>query len=319
MNTNENIIYLAQNNSRKCYPKRLDEIDKTIPYFQLSKSSLGKYDMKCFSYETHDNVDRMNLWYQYLTHMILPNINNKIDISGYYNIQLHDSYTYLNDDKKYNNILCFSKFKNDNGPVLIVDPYMIYNWGNMLNNVNDDIDWNKKKNKIIFLGTTTGNKDANKNERINTCLWSLNNKDFCDFYITKVAQMNIVDVQSKITEFNKIYRHPMSILEQLQYKYHLSIDGNTCRFDIWPYKTNTVNMKFESKEMLWYYPLLQNDVHFIDINKDTLKNKFDYYNNNPQLAQIMIHNAKKLANDIFRPIIHQMYTVNLFESIGLNK
>ena len=105
----------------------------------------------------------------------------------------------------------------------------------------------------------------------------------------------------------------------MQYKYQLNIDGNTCRFDTWPYKTNTVNMKYDSKEMLWYYPLLQEDVHYIGVNKNNIKEKFDFYNNNPQLSQIMIYNAKKLSNNIFRPMVHQIYTVKLFESIGLNK
>jgi hypothetical protein len=321
MYAHENIIHLAQNNSHKCYPKRLENIDQTIPYFQITKSPLGKYDMQCFAYEHHDNADRMQLWQQYLQQMILPNIDYNIDVSGYYNIQLHDSYTYLDDNKDYKDVLCFSKFKNDNGPILIPDPYMICNWGNMLNSINDEQEWTKKKNKIVFVGTTTGNRDHIKNERINTCLWSLNNnnKDFCDFYITKVAQMDILNIRSKILNFDKIYRNPMSIYEQLLYKYQLSIDGNTCKFNIEQFKMNSVAMKYESKEMLWYYPLLQEDVHYIGVNKDNIKNKFDFFNNNPSLAQIIIYNAKKLSNNIFRPIMHQMYTVKLFESIALNK
>lgn len=319
MNTHENIIHLAQNNSRKCYPKRLDEINITIPYFQITKIQLGKYDVQGFAYETHDNADRMNLWEQYLKKMILPNIDYNIDISGYYNIQLHDSYTYLEDNKKYDNVLCFSKFKEDNGPILIPDPYMICNWGNMLNNINDNMEWTKKKNKIVFNGTTTGNKDPIKNQRIDTCLWGLNNKNFCDFHITKVAQMKFEDIQSKIPEFDKIYRQPMGIQEQINYKYHLSLDGNTCRFDIWNYKTNTINMKYDSKEMLWWYPLLNEEIHYVSVNKENINNKFEFYNSNPQLAQIMIYNAKKLSNNIFRPIINQLYTVKLFESIALNK
>lgn len=78
-------------------------------------------------------------------------------------------------------------------------------------------------------------------------------------------------------------------------------------------------MKYDSKEMLWYYPLLQNDVHFIDVNKDDMKNKMDFYANNPQLAHVMIFNAKKTASMLFRPIVHQMYTINLFETIAQNK
>jgi hypothetical protein len=319
MNTHENIIHLAQHNSRKCYPKRLEEIDQSIPYFQLTKTQLGKYDMKCYAYEKHDNADRMQLWEQYLKNMILPNIDYNVDLTGYFNIQLHDSYTYLNDNKDYKDVLCFSKFKDDKDPILIPDPYFICNWGNMLNNINDEQEWTKKKSKIVFVGTTTGNREPIKNERINLCLWGLNNKDFCDFNITKVAQMNLLDVKSKIPDFDKFYKTNMSIPDQMQYKYQLSIDGNTCKFNVEQYKMSSVVMKYDSREMLWYYPLLQEDVHYVGVNKNNIKEKFDFYNNNPQLAQIMIYNAKKISNNIFRPIIHQMYTVKLFESIALNK
>jgi len=320
MNINENILHLAQQNSRKCYPKTLEEINTSIPYFKLSKSQLGKYDMQCFAYEKHDNAERMNLWEQYLKNMILPNIDYNVDLSGYYNIQLHDSYTYLDDNKDYESVLCFSKFKNDQGPILIPDPYMIHNWGSLLNSFNDDQEWTKKKKKIIFAGTTTGNRDPLKNLRINTCMWSLNNNDFCDFHITKVAQMNISDVKTKISDFDKIFRHTqISIPEQMQYKYQLNIDGNTSKFNVEQFKMNSVVMKYDSNDMLWYYPLLNEDVHYVGVNKDNIKNKFEFFNNNPQLAQIMIYNAKKLTNNLFRPIVHQMYTVKLFESIGLNK
>jgi hypothetical protein len=320
MNTNENILYLAQQNSRKCYPKQeLDDVNLTIPYFKLTKSQLGKYQMECFAYENHDNADRMKQWEQYLKQMILPNIDYNIDVSGYYNIQLNDSYTYLEDGKDYENVLCFSKFKEDREIILIPDPYMIRNWGGVLNSINDEKEWNKKINKVCFFGTTTGNRDPIKNKRINTCLWSLNNKDFTDFYITKVAQMNILDVKSKIPDFYKIYRDPVNINDQIQYKYHLSMDGNTTRFDIWPYKTNTVNMKYDSKEMLWYHPLVQEDIHYISVNNDNIKNKFEFYNGNASISQMVIYNAKKLANNIFRPIVHQMYMVELLQSIALNK
>lgn len=319
MNLQENIIYLAQANSQKCYPKRLEEIDKSIPYFQIIKNTFNRYDIIPYEYETHDNTIRMSLWLDYLKNMILPNIDSKINLSGYYNIQLHDSPTYLNDGKNYKNVLCFAKFKNDKGSILIPDPYMIQNWGNMLNNIDDKNEWINKKNKIVFAGTTTGKRDPLKNERINLCLWSLKNREYCDFNITNVAQMNIDNVKKIIIEFDKIYIPPVSIDDQIQYKYQLNIDGNTSKFNVEQFKMNSVVMKYKSQDMLWYHPLIQNNVHYIEVNKDTIKDKFDFYNNNPNLANVMIYNSKKIVSELFRPIIHQMYSINLFESIGNNK
>jgi hypothetical protein len=321
MNHQDNILYLAQVNSRSCYPKRLEDIDVTLPYFEIKKNDVGRYGFKGFNYELHDNAPRMQLWEQYLTNAILPNIDPSVDVSGYYNIQLHDSYTYLNDKKRYKDVLVFSKFKADKDPVMIPDPYMICNWGNMLNGINDTTSWEDKKEKVIFCGTTTGSRDPLKNERINLCLWAKDKRDWIDSYITKVAQIDPLAIQKSIggPVFQSITKQHVSLDEQMKYRYHLAVDGNTCKFDVWYYATNNVVMKYASKEMLWYFPLLQNDIHYVDVTKENMKAKFDFFNNNRDHAMMMIYNARKFAQTMFRPIIHQMYTINLFESIATNK
>ena len=316
MNLQENINYLAQLNSRSCHPLREEEINKDLPYFEIYKNDIGRYNINCFNYESHDNADRMHLWKNYLTSSILPNIDSLADIKGYYNIQLHDSYTYLNDDKSYKNVLTFSKFKNDSEPILVPDPYMIQNYGNIMNSFEDTEDWNKKKNRICFYGTTTGNRNYENNHRINVCKWGVNNRDFCDFYITKIAQMDSNQIKPKISD---ILHNPVSIPEQLKYKFHMVMDGNTSRFDVWYFKGNNVIMKHDSKEMLWYYPLIQADTHFVDVNITNIKSKFEFFKNNTDHATIMIYNAKRLASNLFRPIVHQMYSINLFENIAFNK
>ena len=309
---------MAQANSKGCAPRREEEVDKTIPYFSIKKNNLGKYDIDTFNYEWHDNAPRMDLWKTYLQNAVIPNIDPSLNISGYYNIELHDSYTYLDNDKNYKNVLTFAKFKNDPSSILIPDPYMICNWGNMLNSINDEQDWDTKLNKVCFYGTTTGNRDPFKNERINLCLWAKDKRSYCDFYITNVAQMSVDDCR-KVKGFDDIYHPRVSISDQAKYKYHLMVDGNTCRFDVWYFKMNNVVMKYPSNEMLWYYPLLQDDNHYVEVNKDNIISKMNYFNTNPLHAQHIISNAKRITSKLFRPIIHQMYTTNLFENMALNR
>ena len=194
---------------------------------------------------------------------------------------------------------------------------MICNWGNTLSSITDEQTWEKKLNKICFFGTTTGKRNPLNNERINLCLWA-QDKPYCDFYITNVAQMTM-DECNKIKGFNNICHPRISIENQLKYKYHLMMDGNTCRFDVWHFKTNNVIMKYPSNEMLWYYPLLHEDNHYVEVDKDNMLSKMNFFNSNPMNAQCMIFNAKRLAMTLFRPITHQMYTINLFENIALNR
>ena len=311
MNLSENIIELGQLNGSKLFPRRREEINEALPYFQISKDERGKYTFQSFNYEFHDNANRMPMWEQYMKAYILPFVNQ--NICGFYNIELHDSYTYLKNNQSYKNVLSFSKFKNQIGPVLIPDPYMITNWNGMLNSINDPIDWMDKKNKVAFFGTTTGDRDHSKNIRIDLCRWA-KDKPFADFYITKVAQMN----PNNIPDIKSIYHEPVTPSEQLNYKFNLNVDGNTCRFDVWQMKTNLINLKYKSQEMLWYHPLLQNDIVSKEVTKDTMFNEMTFFNNNVEYARNMIFQSKRIANDLFRPINHQKYTISLFDSVEIH-
>lgn len=318
MNSSETIKWLGAVNASKCYPKTFDEINKNLPYFEVTKDVFGKYGVHGSNYIGHDNEDRMAYILEYLQKNVFPNIDKKLNVSGFYNIELHDSYTYLNNGKNYKDCLTFAKYKNDNEGILIPDPYFIGNWGNQLMYVNDSTEWVKKKSKIIFAGTTTGNRNPILNTRIQTCIWSLN-KDKCDFYITKIAQMKLDDIISTVPRFNEIYRPPVSVVDQLLYRYHLIIDGNTCRYDIFPYKTNSLVFKYKSKEMLWYYPILQNKTHHVDVDTNSIENTYMYYENNAREVDHILYNANTFANNMFKPIVGMQYSVALFEQIANNK
>jgi hypothetical protein len=312
MNSADSINYNALINSGKCYPKRLEDINNNLPYFEIFKNDYNRYDIRCFNYEKEDNAPRMPYIQHYLKNAILSNIDKNINIKGFYNIELHDSYTYRNNDIDYTNVLTFAKFKKDKGPVLIPDIYQLGNYGNTLN-FEDKLTWDKKESKVIFRGGTTGNRNYLKNARIDICNWAKIKADIYDFKITNVVQMdpppNIQDIIST----------PISIEDQFKYKYIFNIDGNTCKFDCWPYKSNSLVLKYESDEMLWYYPMMMDKFHFAEVNKYTMDQTINHYNNNPLEAQIISVNARRFVHEILKPIAHQMYTISLFEAIGHNK
>jgi hypothetical protein len=321
MNQIDTIKYLASVNSRSCYPKNLEDIDVSIPYFQIKKNNYDKYNIEGFGHIGHDNQDRMDYIINYLKNNIIPNVDKKCNLTGYYSIQLHDSYTYLNDNKNYKNVLTFSKFTDDNNPILIPDIYMISNWGNQLNNVQDPFkNWDDKNRRICMFGTTTGNRDPLLNNRIKTCLWSLNNRHFTDFYITNVAQMDIKKVVEKVPLFSNIFIKPVNINEQYKYAYQLIMDGNTCPFHCNSYFMNSLTFKYKSPEMLFYYPILQNNTHYVSCNIDNIETLFKYYENNKTEAINIINNANQFAKNWFnKPLIPQQYLVSLFENISNNK
>lgn len=318
MNHIETIQYLASLNSVRLVPKREEDVKKNLPYFGIRKNDMGRYEVAGFGHHGHDNEPRMPYWLQYLSTSVLPLIDRSVDVSGFYNIELHDSYTYLDNGKDYKGVMTFAKFKSDQHPVLIPDPYMIGNYGNTLQ-FEDRIPFETKMNKVCFYGTTTGKRDPRLNERIQTCLWASEKRDACDFYITKVAQMSMQDILTAVPNFQQITSQPVSVQDQLRYKYHAILDGNTCRYDIWSLKTCSLNLKFDSKDMLWYYPALQHNTHYVGVNKGNIIDTMNYYNNNQNDAKRIVKNAQEFVSTYIKSINHQMYMKYLLEYAADNK
>jgi hypothetical protein len=312
MNISETINYLGQVNSRKCYPKEFNEINTELPYFKVSDNN----DIQLYNYKTHDNAPRMPYVTDYLKYNVFPYIKKKL--SGYYNIQLHDTYTYLDDELDYKDVLTFGKAKSDNGPIMLPDCYFLGNWGNKYVNFKDDNTWDQKLDKIIFAGSTTGNRNPRLNNRINTCLWSID-KPYCDFYITNIVQMSPIDVYKNIPNINKVLRSQVSLEQQLKYKFMLLIDGNTNKWTCDSFFSKSLSMMMPTNDMLWYYSLLQDGEHFINIDYDNMNNTFNHYLNNPLEADRIINNANKLSNKLFNAHVCQKYLIALFEAIADNK
>lgn len=321
MNLNDHIEYLAQANSGTCRPKRcVDDIDKRLPFFCISKDN-NKYHINMFNYEKHDNAPRMPYVLNYLGTRVFPFVRG--DLTGYYNIQLHDTYTYLNDGLDYKDVLCFGKRKDDKGPVQIADCYMLGDWGGKYHSwfngsMKDGIEWSHKMNKIVFAGTTTGSRDPKVNERIQTCIWA-RDKPECDFYITNIAQIEPRRILEEVPDFKYIYRPPIPMHEQMKYRYQLVIDGNTTRWNPDVYFTKTLAFHWSSNDMLWYSPLLRDGFEYVGVDKDTLMKQYHYYENNPHEAKRIMGNANKLAHDVFRADVCQKYMIALFENIANNK
>jgi len=318
MNTKETVDWFATAHSGTMYPKRKEELDGRLPYFEIVKNAYDRYDVVGYNYERADNAPRMPYLTEYLKHNVLPFLEGGCDATGCYPVQLHDSYTYLNDGLDYKDVFTFAKYKDDKGPVLLPDMYMIGNWGNAHRTIRDTTPWNDKKKAIVWKGTTTGKRVPKDNERIKMCLWALDKKNFCEFNITNVAQMEPDKVLSQVPRFPEIYGKPMNQEEQMKYRYHLVMDGNTCSWNVWNFLTKSLVFKHKSREMLWYYPLLRDKTHFVEVEKGTIENAFRYYENNGTEAQWITCNANRFSDLMFNPYITQQYTISLFESIAHN-
>ena len=334
MNKYDTIRHLADGNAKRFRPLREEDVVPSedgpatggyqIPYFRLSRTStvVGGYDITMFNYHGHDNAPRMPHYCNFIMKHVLPNVSTEHDVSGYYPIELHDTHAYLpkRKDVDYSNALVFAKDVDDKYPCLIPDPYMIDNYGGRLA-IRDDREFEKKESKIMFAGCTTGSMDPAQNQRLQLCEWSLANRGFADFRITNVVQMREADVRKVYARFDDMLMAPIPQQAQYAYKYLLNLDGNTACWDrlMWIASSKSLAFKYNSKHVLWYYPLFQEGTHFMGVDKDTMLQKFTYCQSNPVHAKWMVSNANVLAQNYANHLAAVLYTARLFENFAENR
>ncbi len=331
-NTNilDKIKDLAKKEAKKLYiyeNLRDCPLDSHLPLFQICGSNIK---VGCF--KKHDNAPRMMFWANYLKNYVLP-VQKSGSLDGFYNIELHDSYTHLKDVmkartsgfgnansyhlNKYKNCLVWSKDRNDEDVVLLPDIYHIANFGNRLQMHKDSYLWDQKCDKIGFWGTTTGNTDPLMNDRIQTCEWFYKQDPrhlISDCYITKIAQMKPHDILEQCPLFPHIFKEPVSIPYQYKYKFLLDIPGNTCSWDRVPLimNSNSLLFKMPCQDMCFYYPLLKENEHFVQVDKNDVLKKREYYLNNPKEAQFIISNARSFSQTVFTSETARLYINELF-------
>lgn len=311
MDVDESIRYLGRVAGSQLHPiYTVDTINTNIPYFHVNKER----SISIYNFEKHDNANRLPFFAQYLVNKVFPFIDKAYSLEGYYNIELHDTYSYLNNGHTYQNCLVWSKRKQDTDVVLIPDLYQLVNYSGKLDE-KDALDFNKKKNKIGFYGTTTGNTNPMLNDRIQTCMWSLDHQDVCDFYITKIAQMTAEDVMNAVPGFKKV-SHPYVNAQYLyNYKFLLDIPGNTCSWDRVPTVLNSKSLLFKwpCTDMCWYYPLLHSKEHYVAVDRNNIISQYNYYMANQQEAISMTQRANKFTNNFLGAAQADKYMVALFE------
>ncbi len=91
----------------------------------------------------------------------------------------------------------------------------------------------------------------------------------------------------------------VSILDQLEYKYHLLIDGVTCAFlgTYWKLLSGCVPFKQESHDIMFYYPELVAWKHYIPVRNDLsdLQEKIAWARNHDGEAKKIAENAREFA------------------------
>lgn len=212
---------------------------------------------------------------------------------------------------------------------LIPDAYMIRKrWGILINNINqakDRFSWEKKINKIFWRGALTGwdqdNPYMTKShniqsisylERVNLVLFSKLYPQFIDaqfvFYplITPNKDgKNLERIFHMLDNNDDSGKNWVDPEMQLQYKYLISLDGNTCAWERvpWIMLSNSVLVKQETENIEWFYSSLKPYIHYIPVNKKltNLFSQLEWMKSHDQELQNISSNAQKFVQDNLTP------------------
>jgi hypothetical protein len=253
--------------------QRLDYYNKISSQFSLDGELISKYDMDYWRLSMLKEINRKHGVY-YLDLMeyarFFPQNNKLAYLFG--DITKAPEVPSLTKSRPISN--------NSNSVLLKFDKIRHFYF------VKKDIPFHKKKNILVWRGAVF------QSHRI----------AFMEKFFNKSHLIDIGDVNKSKNYYNEKWRAPyLSIDEQLQYKFILSIEG----FDVatntkWIMSSNSLCFMTKPKYETWFMEgNLIPDFHYVLINDDysDLEEKIEYYTSNFQEAQNIIHNANNYVDE----------------------
>ena len=162
----------------------------------------------------------------------------------------------------------------------------------------------EKQNKACFFGSDTGRKFIDA---------EVQRTKFCNKF--KNSQL----ITAKITNFieqpfqEEIYSKPVSIQDQLNYKYIININGNTTSWErlIWAMKSNSFCLFLKppphQDEISWYYHIFDLSQYFITVDENSIENFVEWASDWQAEIDSFNEHQKILGNTLAKPEFHAHY------------
>ena len=114
-------------------------------------------------------------------------------------------------------------------------------------------------------------------------------------------------IASIYPDYKLFLKQTMNHSQQLEYKYIISIDGNTCAWNrpVWVLKSKSILLMHSSEHKCWYYDYLLPNVHYVP---------FEYDTDIEQLIKLphdVVENANQFADDFLTYDKHKLYMGHL--------
>jgi len=212
--------------------------------------------------------------------------------------------------KSYNKncpVLSFSKYKDVNGFLIPNIDFFTKNIFYDLQTTLNDIPFENKHNKSVFIGASTGNFE--NNTRVKYGISCINN-DYHKGYISNLCQNSESAWIEKYPGVDLIVHRPISIKEQLANKIVVNIDGNTVCWSrlYWQMSSNSIPVYINPYEnQIQFFDYIDNTNCYIKSSLDECFSSYDYIldpNNFEQMLKI-ISNGKEYCKNLFDDYLYR--------------
>ncbi|NGX32219.1 MAG: hypothetical protein K1060chlam4_00260 [Candidatus Anoxychlamydiales bacterium] len=197
-------------------------------------------------------------------------------------------------------VFCISKKKNNDKVILF--PHIEWMEKNdllldRLSKAALQLNWEKKESQAFWRGTTTGFLDLDKNERLKIVKLASHYPHLIDASFSNIVQISEENKKYLVENFE--LKEKASPIDQIKYKYLLSIDGNAFSGSFfWQLFSNSVVLKNSSNYLEWYYSGVKSDKHYLEFDSDKdLISKIHWLKDNDKKAKKISENANVFANE----------------------
>ncbi len=347
MDTAGAIDYLARSEALRVRPitdeAELAELDaeagRGVPVLDVSRDARGRLvasgRLRCAA-GMHDNAARLPFMAEWLNVCVLPLVEASEcgrDVTGAWRIELHDSYSYLPERAGYREVLSFGRAQDaaERRVALLPDPYHIADFGGLLSQARrgasgpSAVPWAARLPALFFAGTTTGDRDAARNERVRACVWSLGHgrADEARMHITNVAQMGLGDLERAWgpERARGVLHAPVGVEEHWRYRYQVNIAGNTACWSRLPMvmSSGSLLVHVRHADAMWYYPLVREREHYVaadSVEGPALLRARAWCLANDAECERISRSAAALAAELFVPATAAAYAALLLQEAG---
>ncbi|NGX52984.1 MAG: hypothetical protein KR126chlam5_01291, partial [Candidatus Anoxychlamydiales bacterium] len=178
------------------------------------------------------------------------------------------------------------------------------------------LNWEQKESQAFWRGTTTGFLDLDKNERLKIVKLASHYPHLIDASFSNISQLSEENKKYLIENFE--IKEKISPIEQIKYKYLLSIDGNAFPGSFFlQLFSNSVVLKNSSNYLEWYYSGVKSDRHYLEFDSDKdLISKIHWLKDNDKKAKKISENANVFANENLTNEATLAYISKLFRKLS---